>query len=326
MKKNNQTISKDNNYQTLLQDVQSLISKGKYKAYKAFDNILVQTNWQIGERVVREELKQKDRAGYGKVLIKNLAIDLNIKNRDLHNIIRFYRFYPIVCLVSTQLSWTHYRYLITIDEKRKRTFYQNKAILDCWSVKELIKQIKKELYENTPKKEIDTTFQTKLPAIKVNKVFKDVYNFNFIELQSGEGEKDIENKILNDAEAFLKELGSDFALIGRQVPIKIGGETHFIDLVLFHYGIPCFVLVDLKNREFNARDVGQINEYIGYYRLNKQYEYMHDTIGLIVCRDANREKVMYALDGMQEKIFVSEYKVRLPSEERIEKIIHGLNR
>jgi len=320
----NKNTLDNKNYQNLLGDIQSLIDKGKYKAYKAFDNILVQTNWQIGERIVREELKQKDRADYGKYLVDNLVIDLSVKRQRLYEIIKFYKTYPIVRSVTGQLTWTHYVCLVDIENERKRTFYERKAILYSWSVRELKSQVKGKLFENVKPKEITETLQIKLPTVDPQEIFKNTYDFQFIKLGAEEQEKDLEDKILVNVEEFLKELGNDFALVGRQVPIKIGKETHYIDLVLFHFGIPCFVLVEIKNREFKSIDTGQINEYIGYYRANKQYAYMKDTIGLIICREANHEKVIYALDGLQEKIFVAEYKVKLPSINVIKKAVQKI--
>ena len=325
MKKNNQTISKDNNYQTLLQDVQSLISKGKYKAYKAFDNILVQTNWQIGERVVREELKQKDRAGYGKVLIKNLAIDLGIVWQELYKSARFYKQYEIFATVSRKLSWSHYEYLIGINERKERLFYQKKAIANSWSVRELRKQIKSRLYNNTSLQEIEQIVSAKLPATTSDEIFKDALNFDFIQLPVSHKEEELEQKIIQNIKHFLSELGSDFCFAGQQVPINIGGKMHYVDLVLYNKAIPCSVLVDLKVRKFDSADIGQMNKYINYFIENKQYEHEKNTIGLIVCKDANKEEVRYTLGNITNKIFITKYKTKLPSEEKIEEIIHGLS-
>lgn len=138
--------------------------------------------------------------------------------------------------VSAQLSWTHYGLLIEIDGEDKRSFYQNKTIINSWSVRELRKQIKRQLYENTPNKEIQAVFQTKLPRVKPKEVFKETYDLQFIELHSDQNEKELENKILDNFEKFLHELGEDFSILGRQVPLKIDGETHSIDLVLYHRG------------------------------------------------------------------------------------------
>jgi hypothetical protein len=210
-------LETDKNYQNLLDELKSIIAQGQYQAYKAVDNIKVQTCWQLGERIVREELKNKNRADYGKYLIDSLAIDLKIPKRRLYEIVGFYRAYPIVRTVSAQLSWSHY-----------------------------------------------------------------------LELS------------------------------------KIDNETHHIDLVLYHCGIPCKILVDLKVGKFSSRDVGQMNKYIGYWRRHKQYEHEQPTIGLIICREAGREEVIYALDGLEEKIFVARYKVKLPSEAKIKKALKNL--
>jgi len=317
-------VSLDKNYQTLLQELQSILTKGQYTAYKAVDNIKVQTYWQLGERIVREELKHKDRAGYGQFLVKNLAVDLNINKRDLYRIIKFYHCYEKVGSLTPQLSWTHYYQLVNIDDDLKRKFYQNNAVQNSWSVRTLKKQIKENLYENTSPEEINATFQTQLPAETSLEIFKDVLDFNPMGLEPKDDEKAIEDKLVQNIELFLKAMGENFSFVGRQVPIKIAGKTHKIDLVLYHRGIPCMVLVELKKGRFHSQDIGQINKYIGYYRKNMQFAHEQDTIGLIICQEAEQDEVVYALDGLEDKIFVAQYKAKLPSETEIKKILHKL--
>lgn len=314
-----------NDYQNLLYELKSIIGKGKSNVYKLVDNILVETRWQIGERIVREELKYRDRAGYGKYLLKNLAVDLDITRPRLSEIIRFYRCYPIIRSVSEQLSWKHYVTLITIVDQKERRFYEVKAISNCWSFRELARQIKGCLYQKTDSKEVEEIFKTKLPAIiDVKNIFKPDYNFNFLEIAPRHLEKELENKIINNIASFLKELGEDFSFLGQQVPILIDNEKHYIDLVLYHRGIPCIVLVDLKSAKLDSRDIGQMNKYIGYYRDNKQYTFEKEAIGLIICKELGKEEVVYALNGLEEKIFVAVYKTKLPSKERIKKAIKRL--
>ena len=318
-------LSSEQGYKDLLKELRSLLAKGQYAAYKAVDNIRAQTYWQLGERIVREELNNEGRADYGKYLVDNLAVDLGVKRQRLYEFVQFYRAYPIVRSVSGQLSWTHYRRLLAIEEDKKRAFYENQAILHSWSVNNLIKQIKANLYENMPQQEIEAFSKTKLPAVDAQKVFKNTYDFRpFIELQPDRSEKALENKILENFEMFLQEMGADFSILGRQVPLKIDGETHYIDMVLYHRGIPCMVLIDFKIGKLDSRDIGQMNKYIGYYRRNKQYEHEKETIGLIICREAGREEIAYALDGLEEKIFIAKYKVMLPSEESIKRAIKKL--
>ncbi|RLC48131.1 MAG: hypothetical protein DRH57_02720, partial [Candidatus Cloacimonadota bacterium] len=158
-------IRTDKNYKNLLQELKSIIAKGQLRAYKAVDNIKVQTYWQIGERIVREELKYKNRADYGKYLIDNLTVDLGIKRQRLYEFIQFYRAYPIVRALHGQLSWYHYLCLIKITDDKERSFYQNQAILNSWSYRKLQGQIKNNLYENTSQKEIEEIFKAKLPPV-----------------------------------------------------------------------------------------------------------------------------------------------------------------
>ncbi len=318
-------LSSEQNYKDLLQELKSTLAKGQYDAYKAVDNIRVQIYWQLGERIVREELNNQDRADYGKYLINVLAVDLGIHKRRLYEIVQYYRAYPIVQSSTAQLSWTHYVALSEIDDNEKRLFYESQAVQHSWSVRELKKQIKANLYENTPRQEVLDVYTAKLSAVDTKKVFKNTYDFRpFIELQPDRSEKALENRILENFEMFLKELGADFSILGRQVPIKIDSEMHYIDMVLYHRGIPCMVLIDLKIGKLDSRDIGQMNKYIGYYRRNKQYEHEKDSIGLIICREAGREEIAYALDGLEEKIFIAKYKVMLPSEEKIKRAIKKL--
>jgi len=219
-KESEEVIINQENYQSLLDELKSIIEKGKYNVNKVVDNVLVETRWQIGERIVREELKYQDRADYGKYLLNNLAIDLNTARPRLSEIIRFYKCYPIVRTLREQLSWKHYVLLITIVNQKERRFYENKIIANSWSVRELAKQIKSHLYQETDQN---------------------------------------------------------------------------IDLVLYHRGIPCIVLVDLKANKLDSRDIGQMNKYIGY-----------------------------ALNGLEEKIFISIYKTKLPSAEKIRGVIREL--
>ena len=216
-------IENNRSYKTLLNELKSILSKGQANAYKAVDNIKVQTYWQIGERIVREELDSKDRADYGKNLIDQLSLDLGIRRQRLYEIVKFFRCYSIVRTVSGQLSWNHYLELIKVKDLAERNYYQDQAINENWGVRELRQQIKNNLFEN-------------------------------------------------------------------------------------------------------ARDVGQMNKYINYFRNNKQYEHEKDTIGLIICSEAGYEEAQYALGGLEEKIFIATYKSKLPTIEQLKKAVMNVER
>jgi len=138
-------------YRTLFNDIKGILENAQYRAYKTVDNIRVQTYWQIGERIVREELRHKERADYGAKIILKLAGDLNIIKRDLYRMLQFYKAYPIMTSLMSQLSWTHYVILVGIKNSRARKFYEEQTMRNNWSVRELGRQIKSGLYERVRK-------------------------------------------------------------------------------------------------------------------------------------------------------------------------------
>jgi len=181
-------------YASILKDIKSLLEKAKLQAYKSVDNIRVQTYWQIGERITREELQHNERADYGKRLIENLAKDLGFARRLMFEIMQFYKVYPIVHALSAQLSWTHYNLLVRIISKEERQFYENQIMQNGWSTRELEKQIKANLYDKVKKKgKLVITKPIQL-TIRPEEVFKDVYNFEFLDLKSKYKEDDLKRE------------------------------------------------------------------------------------------------------------------------------------
>ena len=141
----------DKNYVALLKELRSILQRGLGKAYKAVDNVKVQTYWQLGERIVREELGQKDRADYGKKLIDNLAVDMDFRRDDIYRFVQFYKTYPIVVTLSRQLSWSHYIELIKVKVEEERKFYEMQSEIESWDVRKLRKKIKSQKYNKAKK-------------------------------------------------------------------------------------------------------------------------------------------------------------------------------
>jgi predicted nuclease of restriction endonuclease-like (RecB) superfamily len=320
-------LTKLEGYNEILKDIHSLLEKTKYQAYKAVDNIRVQTYWQIGERIARSELEHKDRADYGKRIIERLTIDLGFQKRDLYRMVQFYKTYPIVTSLMSQLSWTHYTVLVMVEHKEERQFYEVQTIQNSWSSRRLRQEIKNNLYQRVLKKgkAIVTTAILLKPALP-DQVFKNTYNFDFLQLQKGYTEKQLEDAILSNAEKVLLEFGSDFSLAGRQKKIVIDNLIHTVDLEFYHRGIPCVVIVDLKIGKFKAEYIGQMNKYLNYYRENRKYKWEKNPIGLIICEYKGKEEVHYALGGLENKIFIAEYKTKLPSEKEIAKRLRKIRK
>ena len=307
-------------YKRLLGDVKTLLERARNQAYKAVDNIRVQTYWQIGERVATEELKHKGRAVYSKRIIEKLAKDIGFTRAVLYRILQFYKAYPIVVTLSRQLSWSHYEVLITIVSKEKREFYEQQTLQNQWSVRILREQVGRRLFERrkTIKAKKDSLAVLAKPLVP-EEAFKDTYSFDFLKLPDIFDEEKLEKALLLNVEKSLLEFGADFSLAGRQRKIVIDQQIHAIDLEFFHRGIPCLVLVELKVGKFKSEYIGQMNKYLNYYRENRKYPLEKDPVGLIICEFMGKEEVYYALGNVNNKIFVAEYETKLPSKRYISK-------
>ncbi len=319
IKKNTENLSVKG-YQEVLKDIKSLLDKAKQRAYKAVDNIRVQTYWQIGERIVRAELEHKERADYGRKIIEELAGDIGLQKRLLFVIVQFYRVYPIVHALHAQLSWMHYTILVRISDKKPRLFYEVQAIQNAWSYRELERQMKSGLYEHILKEgKLTIPVSKALEPIDPEMVFKDIYNFDFLGIPENHREEELKTALLNKLEDFLREFGSEFFVGRREVPILIGGNYDRVDLELFHAGLLCYVLVEIKTEKFKHSHTSQMYSYLNWYKENKVRPGQKPPIGLIICKSKDDETVHYALGDLKKEIFVAEYTTELPTEDEIMK-------
>lgn len=222
-------------------------------------------------------------------------------------------------MLETPFSWTHYTVLIEIGELDARRPYESMTVRQAWSVRELRSRIVGDLYARSlaePNRVAPA--EDALSPVDPADGFRDLYNLELPGLPSGFSEAVLEAALRRNFERFLDELGPDFYVRRTQQRMVVDGRYHRVDLELYHRGIPCMVLVDLKVGEFEDRYVGQMNKYVNYYRERApSYTWERPTIGLIVCERAGKEEVRYALGGLEEKIFVAEYRVKLPTEEVI---------
>ncbi len=309
-------------YKELLEDLKSLLTKGKYQAYKAVDNILVQTYWQMGERVAREELKFRERADYGKHLVERLAVDLGFSRPVFYKIVQFYKAYPNVLTLSRQLSWSHYQEFLIMSNASERDFYEQQIIQNGWSIRILRQQIKNKVYQRVAKKGT-MVIKRKFPlqVVEPEQVFKDLYHFDFLNLKKNYREYDLKSALLNKLEQFLQELGPDFFVGRREVPLLIGGNYDKVDLELFHAGLLCYVLVEIKIESFQHKHISQMYSYLNWYRQHKMQRGQRPPIGLIICKTKDEETVHYALGGLKKEIFIAEYQTKLPSKEEIKRLL-----
>ena len=313
-----------------------IIESSQKAAYQAVNTTLVQRNWMIGYRIAEEEFGGEERSEYGLKVIKKLSKELtNLYGKGydrgtLYRCLRFYRMFPeIVASLRQQsgtiLSWTHYRILLQVEDKKARDWYEKEAAEQTWSVRTLQRNIssqyyyrmlqtqKQELVENEMK-ELTAEFQNdKLEFIK-NPV---VAEFLGLASNTDFTESDLEKSILTNLQKFLMELGKGYAFVARQQHIHTEKKDYFIDLVFYNYILKCFVLIDLKTKEITHQDVGQMDMYIRMYDELKRSEGDNPTIGIVLCSDTDEDVARYSVLHGNEQLFASKYKLYLPTEEEL---------
>jgi predicted nuclease of restriction endonuclease-like (RecB) superfamily len=235
----------------LIKDIQEIILQARERAVRSINFERVVMYWQIGKRIFEEEQVGKERAEYGKYLIKNIAIALkpehgkSFTSRQLERFRQFYRIFPNTSALRTQFSWTHYKLLISVDSDDKREFYEAESIKNNWNSRELERQINAHLYErlllsNDKNSVLAVAKKEKLPE-SPTEIIKDPMILEFLGLkrESAYYEKDFESAIITHLQEFLLELGNGFTFVARQKRIHLDGDDYFIDLVFYNRLLSC---------------------------------------------------------------------------------------
>lgn len=228
-------------------------------------------------------------------------------------------------LLIENLSFSHFVELAKIESQQKRNFYALECLKGTWSLRQLKRQINSLMYERAGMSQNPTKVSELAQAANIkpspSDLIKNPFVVEFLELpqKMAVSETDLENALLDHIQEFLLELGHGFCFEARQKRILIGSEYYFIDLVFYHRILKCHVLVELKVEEFNHANAGQLNTYLNFYRKNLMAEDDQPPVGLLFCTHKNEALVKYATGGMDENLFVSEYKVELPTEEKLAK-------
>lgn len=314
---------------SLLNDVREIISAARTQAVRSVDSCRVQMYWHIGRRIFEEEQLGKDRADYGTYLIKNLAKQLEpeygsgFSYRQLAFCRQFYRLYPIVNALRSQLNWTQYRMLIQIEDPDKRLYYELESVNNNWTARETERQINSQLYErlllsNDKEAVLAVARKERIPQSPLE-IIKDPMYLEFLglEREAAYYEKDFESAIITHLQHFLLELGQGFTFVARQKRILLEDDEFFADLVLYNRLLRCFVVIELKTGKLTHQDLGQLQMYVNYYdRVEKTAE-ENPTIGILLCTDKNDTVVRMALPEDNRTILASEYKFYLPTQTQL---------
>jgi predicted nuclease of restriction endonuclease-like (RecB) superfamily len=229
-------------------------------------------------------------------------------------------------LIAT-LSFSHFVEIIQLDEPLKRLFYEIECINGNWSVRELKRQIGSLLYERTGlSRDKDTLLRLvneQASPLSPQHIIRDPYVFEFLGLSPHDVllEKGLENALLDHLQNFLLELGKGFCFESRQKRITIDNEHYFVDLVFYHRLLKCHVLIELKAEKFKHPHVGQLNFYLNYFKKHEMAEGDNPPVGILLCTARDAEHVEFATAGLDNQVFVSKYKLALPTEEELKRFI-----
>lgn len=315
--------------QNLIHEIKSLIARAKEGAIRSVDHHRTVMYWHIGERIFNEEQQGKDRADYGNYLIKYLSEQLQpeygsgFSVRQLERYRQFYRTFPIASSLRTQLSWTHYKLLLSIDNEDKREYYIAETVKNNWSVRQMERQINSQLFErlllSNDKESVLAIARNEVIPTNPNEIIKDPLVLEFLGLkrESAYYEKDFEQAIITNLQDFLLELGNGFSFVARQKRIHLDGDEFFIDLVFYNRLLQCFVLFEIKTHKLTHEDLGQLQMYVNYYDRVEKVAHEKPTIGILLCADKNDAVVKYSLPENNNSILASQYQLYLPTEEQL---------
>ncbi|KAA0994393.1 DUF1016 domain-containing protein [Pseudomonas sp. ANT_J12] len=316
---------------SLLGDLGELIRQARQKVLRAVDTAQVQTCWQIGRHIVEFEQQGARRAEYGKQLLLTLAQSLTAEfgkgfdETNLRKMRLFYQAFPIRDALRLELSWTHYRRLLRVDNDKARTWYMDEAANQNWSSRALERQINTLYYErllmSRDKAPVMTEAATNIHAMAESprEFIRDPVMLEFLGLPNAGlvQETELEQALIEQLQGFLLELGNGFAFVARQQRISTEGRDFYIDLVFYNYLLKCFVIFDLKRGELTHQDVGQMDMYVRMYDDLKRNAEDGPTVGIILCAQKNESVVRYSVLQGNEQLFASKYKLVLPSEDEL---------
>lgn len=316
------------NQEQTYQTIRTSIISAQQKVYNAVNSAMVTAYWEIGKQIY-EACGENERAAYGKQLMEYLSEKLTTEFgkgfnvRNLRNMRQFYLTFPKRNALRAELSWTHYRSLMKVQDEAARTFYLEEAVKSGWSSRQLERQINTMYYHrilaSRDKAGVAAEIQTIEPKPEYEKIIKDPYVLEFLDLPANEHfyENELEQALIDHLQKFLLELGRGFSFVARQKHINFDGRHFYIDLVFYNYILKCFVLIDLKINDLTHQDLGQMQMYVNYYTRELMNEGDNPPIGIVLCADKSDTLVRYTLPENNTQIFAAKYLPYMPTEEEL---------
>ncbi|MGV3603144.1 MAG: PDDEXK nuclease domain-containing protein [Dyadobacter fermentans] len=316
---------------SLIQDVVLILQSARQKAYSAVNTAMLEAYWHIGKRIVEEEQNGEARAAYGEGIIKQLSKDLGReigKGFSVANLENFRKFYLTFSneqksyAVRRELSWTHYRLIMRVEDPAARKYYESECANQMWSTRALERHINTFYYQrllSSQKQPVAFPIIDELEKLSTKDFIKDPYVFEFLNIPEPVSvlEHDIEKALIENLQQFLLELGKGFSFVGRQFRISTETSHFYIDLVFYNYLLKCFVLFDLKTGKLTHQDTGQMDMYIRMFDDLKKQDDDNPTIGIILCTEKDETVVKYSILNDSKQLFATKYMLYLPTEQEL---------
>lgn len=317
-------------YDELYTEIKETLLASRRQAYAAINFVMVKSYWDIGRIIVEHEQSGSLRSEYGKHTLQELSERLTkefgkgFTVRTLQQMKKFYVLFPNTNALRSQLTWTHYRLLMTVENEKAREWYMNEAVAGAWSSRQLERQISSLYYErllaSRDKAPVKAEADKLMASEGVEDFIKDPYVLEFLDLKDYPAlrESDLEQALIDKLQEFLLELGRGFCFVARQKLMRYEDEDFYLDLVFYHSILKCHVLIDLKIGKLTHGDIGQMDSYIRMFDALYKNPDDNPTIGIILCSQKNEAIVKYSVLNDAKQIFASRYSLELPTAEELQ--------
>ncbi len=318
-------------FDSLLRELRSFITESRNSILRAVDVAQVRTCWGVGRHIVEFEQGGAARAEYGAKLLPRLAEELTAdfgKGFDASNLryMRlFYLAFPNCDALRHELSWTHYRTLLRVEDTAAREWYAKETVAQNWSSRALDRQVGRLYYErllsSNDRKAVRAEAEEKIAELPPSpcEFVRDPVLLEFLGLQETGRllETDLEQGLIDHLQAFLLELGKGFAFVARQMRVSTDTKDFYIDLVFYNYLLKCFVIFDLKPNELTHGDIGQMDMYVRMFDEQERGPGDNPTVGIILCAAKDASMVRFSVLHGSEQLFATRYKLVLPTEDEL---------
>ena len=334
--KNEKGLINQQEVEDLYAGIRNILANARQRAYSAVNFAMVESYWLIGQQIVEHEQHGEARADYGKGLLKELAAKLSVEfgkgfdESNLRYMRLFYRCFPIRDTLRHELTWSHYRRLISVENEQARIWYMNEAADSVWSTRQMDRQISTLYYErllaSKDKAPVVAEAKQKMSELKPEQFIHDPFVLEFLNLNEYPAlrESDIEQALIDHLQQFLLELGRGFCFVARQKRMRYDEDDFYVDLVFYHSILKCHVLIDLKLGKLTHEDVGQMDSYIRMFDALYRNEDDNPTLGIILCSQKSEAIVKYSVLNEGKQIFASRYKLYLPTEEEFKQMLESI--